>query len=107
MGACDVEGAPPSPEVDDAKQFMHKLMDHPIRVAITDGRLIVGNLWCVDNLKNFILLNCQETRISEDGVEQRRPLGPLVMVPGKHVTKVEALKSSVDRLSAAKTSEKA
>mmetsp|Transcript_91719 Transcript_91719/g.160249 ORF Transcript_91719/g.160249 Transcript_91719/m.160249 type:complete len:95 (+) Transcript_91719:74-358(+) len=70
-------------------------MDTAVRVSVSDGRLISGQLWCFDNLKNMILLNGQETRISQ-GMQEHRPLGPLVMVPGKHITKIEALKAHVD-----------
>merc|ERR1711972_859206 len=62
-----------------AKRFVEKLM-------------ITGTLWCFDQAQNIILLNCHETKTSAQGTEQRRPLGPLVMVPGKHITKIEALK---------------
>merc|ERR1712100_672578 len=71
------------------------LMDTAVRVTISDGRLITGQLWCFDNVKNLILLNCQETRIIQE-LEHHRPLGPLVMVPGKHITKIEASRPHVE-----------
>merc|ERR1712072_1565833 len=78
-----------------AKGFIRALMDTSVRVTISDGRLITGQLWCFDNVKNLILLNCQETRVVQ-GLEHRRPLGPLVMVPGKHITKIEASRPHVE-----------
>merc|ERR1719424_1853731 len=69
-------------------------MDTDVRVTISDGRLITGRMWCFDNVKNLILLNCEETRIVQ-GLEHHRPLGPLVMVPGKHIVKIEASRSHV------------
>merc|ERR1719503_51865 len=74
-----------------AKRFVRNLMDTMVRVSVSDGRLITGQMWCFDNLKNLILLNCQETRMVADEA-QHRPLGPLVMVPGKHITKIEAVR---------------
>eukprot|EP00927_Polykrikos_kofoidii_P057447 TRINITY_DN51593_c0_g1_i1.p1 TRINITY_DN51593_c0_g1~~TRINITY_DN51593_c0_g1_i1.p1 ORF type:complete len:141 (-),score=35.62 TRINITY_DN51593_c0_g1_i1:331-753(-) len=79
-----------------AKQVIANLMDTVVRVRISDGRLIMGQLWCVDNLKNLVLLNVQETKTFEDGSEQERPLGPLVMVPGKHIKNIEAVKVIVE-----------
>mmetsp|Transcript_3922 Transcript_3922/g.9127 ORF Transcript_3922/g.9127 Transcript_3922/m.9127 type:complete len:131 (+) Transcript_3922:42-434(+) len=72
-----------------AKGLIGDLMDTAVRVSISDGRLITGQLWCFDNLRNLILLNVQETRLC-NGSEQHRPMGPLVMVPGKHIKKIEA-----------------
>eukprot|EP00429_Kryptoperidinium_foliaceum_P058539 CAMPEP_0176078754 /NCGR_PEP_ID=MMETSP0120_2-20121206/39385_1 /TAXON_ID=160619 /ORGANISM="Kryptoperidinium foliaceum, Strain CCMP 1326" /LENGTH=97 /DNA_ID=CAMNT_0017412503 /DNA_START=27 /DNA_END=320 /DNA_ORIENTATION=+ len=80
----------------DAKAMMKKLMDSVVRISVSDGRMICGQLWCQDNNRNFILLNVGEVRIGEDGEEHRRPLGPLVMVPGKHITKIEAMRAQVD-----------
>eukprot|EP00747_Dinoflagellata_sp_TGD_P166255 gnl/TRDRNA2_/TRDRNA2_188772_c0_seq1.p1 gnl/TRDRNA2_/TRDRNA2_188772_c0~~gnl/TRDRNA2_/TRDRNA2_188772_c0_seq1.p1 ORF type:complete len:112 (-),score=27.03 gnl/TRDRNA2_/TRDRNA2_188772_c0_seq1:66-401(-) len=82
-------------ETSAAKAFVKKLMDTVVRISISDGRLITGQLWCIDNLKNVILLHCQETRKTSAG-EEHRPLGPLVMVPGKHITKIEAQQPYVE-----------
>eukprot|EP00931_Biecheleriopsis_adriatica_P053647 TRINITY_DN31450_c0_g2_i1.p1 TRINITY_DN31450_c0_g2~~TRINITY_DN31450_c0_g2_i1.p1 ORF type:complete len:116 (+),score=16.60 TRINITY_DN31450_c0_g2_i1:117-464(+) len=87
----------PETEVKDpasAKRFMSKLMNTLVRAHVTDGRVITGQLWCFDQLRNTILLNGHETRVSESGEQQHRPLGPLVMVPGKHIVKFEASKSA-------------
>merc|ERR1719453_2475030 len=70
-------------------------MDTTVRVTISDGRMLTGQLWCFDNAKNLILLQCNEIRLVQ-GKEHNRPLGPLVMVPGKHITKIEATKSCVE-----------
>eukprot|EP00928_Gymnodinium_smaydae_P021564 TRINITY_DN18433_c0_g3_i1.p1 TRINITY_DN18433_c0_g3~~TRINITY_DN18433_c0_g3_i1.p1 ORF type:complete len:111 (-),score=27.09 TRINITY_DN18433_c0_g3_i1:181-513(-) len=87
-----------SPSDDDksaAKGVMQNLLDTMVRCEVSDGRLISGKMWCMDNFKNFILLNGQETRIGEGGVKQHRSLGPLVMVPGKYIVKIEASKAAV------------
>merc|ERR1719195_853450 len=78
------------------KRIVRQLMDTTVRIHITDGRIITGQLWCFDQLQNAILLNCQETRVAKDSSRQHRPLGPLVMVPGKHLVKIEALKAKVE-----------
>lgn len=78
-----------------AKSFVRALMDTAVRVTISDGRLISGQFWCFDNGQNLILLHCDETRIVND-VEHQRYLGPLVMVPGKHIVKIEASKVHVN-----------
>src|SRR5687767_7740207 len=35
-----------------------------VRLTLSDSRLVQGNLVCIDNLKNFVITDCQETRIS-------------------------------------------
>eukprot|EP00931_Biecheleriopsis_adriatica_P053646 TRINITY_DN31450_c0_g1_i1.p1 TRINITY_DN31450_c0_g1~~TRINITY_DN31450_c0_g1_i1.p1 ORF type:complete len:116 (+),score=18.32 TRINITY_DN31450_c0_g1_i1:48-395(+) len=98
----------PEGEVKDpaaAKRFMSKLMNTLVRAHITDGRIITGQLWCFDQLKNTILLNGHETRVLESGEQQHRPLGPLVMVPGKHILKFEASKSASEAAIAASSEE--
>ena len=72
---------------------MSELMNTVVRAHIEDGRIISGQLWCFDQLKNLILLSGYETRNSEDGTHNRA-LGPLVMVPGKYIRKLEATKSA-------------
>mmetsp|Transcript_6038 Transcript_6038/g.8613 ORF Transcript_6038/g.8613 Transcript_6038/m.8613 type:complete len:100 (-) Transcript_6038:361-660(-) len=78
-----------------AKKCLEKLMDTRFRVTITDGRKIIGDLWCIDNAQNFVLLEVKEMVVREDGTSSTRSLGPLVMVPGRHVTKVEAVKKHI------------
>mmetsp|Transcript_5575 Transcript_5575/g.6092 ORF Transcript_5575/g.6092 Transcript_5575/m.6092 type:complete len:80 (+) Transcript_5575:105-344(+) len=51
-----------------AKHFMRGIMDTTVRIRISDGRFILGQLWCFDQGKNAILLNCQETRTYCEGV---------------------------------------
>ncbi|KAI8058965.1 uncharacterized protein B0P05DRAFT_559193 [Gilbertella persicaria] len=53
------------------------------RVRIHDGRTFIGTFVCIDKDKNIILANTEEFR----GDEKR--LVGLVMIPGKHLVKVE------------------
>jgi len=76
-----------------AKQVVSKLMNTLVRAHLEDGRIISGQLWCFDQLKNCILLSGYETRKDEAEV---RALGPLIMVPGKHILKLEATKSALE-----------
>ena len=78
-----------------AKRFMSKLMNTSVRAHIEDGRIIGGQLWCFDQLKNLILLSGYETRI-EDGKSVHRALGPLILVPGKYILKLEATKNATE-----------
>ncbi|KAI8982974.1 hypothetical protein BDB01DRAFT_791881 [Pilobolus umbonatus] len=54
------------------------------RISITDGRIFIGTLICIDKNKNIILGQTEEIRGDES-----RPVG-LVMIPGKHLVKIEA-----------------
>mmetsp|Transcript_46475 Transcript_46475/g.86898 ORF Transcript_46475/g.86898 Transcript_46475/m.86898 type:complete len:116 (+) Transcript_46475:48-395(+) len=83
-----------------AKRVMAKLMNSLVRAHIEDGRIISGQLWCFDQLRNLILLSGFETRVDQDGQQQHRSLGPLVMVPGKHILKLEATKPATEAAAA-------
>eukprot|EP00439_Symbiodinium_sp_Y106_P069747 s1310_g12.t1 len=84
-----------------AKRFMSELMNTLVRAHIEDGRIISGQLWCFDQLRNLILLNGFETRTDKDGQQQHRSLGPLVMVPGKYILKLESTKVACEAAAAA------
>ncbi|KAI9361431.1 hypothetical protein BD770DRAFT_383397 [Pilaira anomala] len=53
------------------------------RVKITDGRTFIGTFVCIDKQKNIILAHTEEFRGAE-----KRMVG-LVMIPGKHLVKIE------------------
>ncbi|OBZ81335.1 N-alpha-acetyltransferase 38, NatC auxiliary subunit [Choanephora cucurbitarum] len=53
------------------------------RVRISDGRVFIGTFVCIDKDKNIILAHTEEFRGNE-----KRLVG-LVMIPGKHLVKVE------------------
>eukprot|EP00438_Fugacium_kawagutii_P035873 Skav204675 [mRNA] locus=scaffold1284:33420:33761:- [translate_table: standard] len=89
------EGQMPS-DATGAKSVMSKLMNTCVRAHIEDGRIISGQLWCLDQTKNLILLSGYETRIMKDGPSEERALGPLILVPGKYIRKLEATKSALE-----------
>merc|ERR1719161_1157876 len=76
------------------------LQDTHIRVHITDGRVISGQFYCFDQMKNIIILDAYETREGPEnpirGAEPRS-IGPLVMIPGKHLLKLKAQKKEVKK----------
>eukprot|EP01039_Chlorochromonas_danica_P009230 gene9230-10191_t len=72
-----------------------------VRVLISDGRLVEGELQCLDGDHNLVLGDAVEFygvqtdeamrgEITEEGVVASRKLG-MAMVPGRHVVKVLAL----------------
>jgi len=56
---------------------MEKYIDKIVRVKITDGRVIEGQLKCIDNDLNMILLDSFT-------VSDNQPVGT-VLVPGEHL----------------------
>ncbi|KAI8640873.1 hypothetical protein BD408DRAFT_313262, partial [Parasitella parasitica] len=54
------------------------------RIRITDGRIFIGTFVCIDKEKNIILAHTEELR----GGSKKRLVG-LVMIPGKHIVKIE------------------
>jgi N-alpha-acetyltransferase 38, NatC auxiliary subunit len=66
------------------KSFLTKKM----RIEISDGRVFIGNLICLDNQKNIVLLNTNEYTLNGDK-EYKRMVGQ-VMIPGNQITKIWA-----------------
>lgn len=102
----------PEPPVLDAKERANKrrveaLLEKTLRFELADGRIVTGTFLCLDRLKNFIIQDTEERRkvsvLQKDGSEvvedATRSLG-LVMVPGKHLVKVEVLESDWSRTAA-------
>ncbi|ORX88536.1 hypothetical protein K493DRAFT_236290 [Basidiobolus meristosporus CBS 931.73] len=62
------------------------------RIKATDGRIFLGTFMCIDKDKNIILAQTDEYRgVSPPPpvyLEEKRFVG-LVMIPGKHLVKVE------------------
>jgi small nuclear ribonucleoprotein (snRNP)-like protein len=75
---------------------MRGLLQSTLRVTLSDGRVVTGKYQCLDEHLNFILQGATERRVVGEraGVEgsvdrqEVRNLG-LVMLPGKHMIKVE------------------
>ncbi|KAJ3368981.1 hypothetical protein GGF31_005942 [Allomyces arbusculus] len=64
---------------------LRALLDQVLRVHVTDGRVFAGKLKCTDRDRNLVLSETVE--ITPQGDERHVAM---VMVPGKHITKVEA-----------------
>ena len=63
-----------------------------------DERVVTGTFQCLDRHRNFILRDASELRIFKVGAgiqKRRRALGA-ALVPGRHLTKVEALRGDLD-----------
>ena len=63
-----------------------------------DERVVTGTFQCLDRHRNFILRDASELRIFKVGAgiqKRRRALGA-ALVPGRHLTKVEALRGDFD-----------
>lgn len=81
-------------------------LNKPLRIKMSDGRVLIGIFLCTDRDANVILGSCSEylpeneERIGKAN-EEPRMLG-LVMVPGKHIVSVavdkfESQKESTSR----------
>ncbi|CAD7925804.1 unnamed protein product [Amoebophrya sp. A120] len=46
------------------------LLDSTVRVTVTDGRILEGYLWCVDGMKNIILLSTIERAFLDEESER-------------------------------------
>ena len=80
---------------------VRKLLDEPLRVALADGRVLVGRFSCFDKQRNVLLHETCEQRFA-DSAEPAQPRTPaferhlgLVLVPRKHIVAVHALSPDV------------
>ncbi|XP_012267104.1 N-alpha-acetyltransferase 38, NatC auxiliary subunit [Athalia rosae] len=68
-----------------AKQKLREWLNRPLKIKMTDGRVLTGAFLCTDRDANVILGSCSEF-LSEEHTEARA-LG-LVMVPGRHIVTI-------------------
>ncbi|KAF1810460.1 hypothetical protein P152DRAFT_382616, partial [Eremomyces bilateralis CBS 781.70] len=87
--------------------YLGQFINRYIRISITDARVFVGQLRCLDRDLNIILALTYEfrpptvsdleraaTQAREAGLQTQRVETPkryvgLVVIPGKHITKIE------------------
>lgn len=74
-------------QVDQARQQIKDWLNQPMRVSITDGRVLVGVLLCTDRDQNLILGSCNEYIGTPSEQEEFRVLG-LALVPGHHIQSI-------------------
>ena len=66
------------------------LVDKPMRIMLTDGRIIEGNFECADKDFNFILgqatefYGASDVNFTEGEAKSSRAVG-MVVIPGKHI----------------------
>lgn len=65
--------------------LLRSLLNEHFRVVISDGRIIEGQLVCLDKDCNIILAHCDETDTSTGTTLQRE----MLVVPGKHIQTIE------------------
>lgn len=70
-------------------------LDAPLRVGLTDGRVMVGTFACFDKQRNVLLVDAREWRwtasLNSDATEKvERHLG-IVLVPWRWITSCHAL----------------
>lgn len=76
-------------------------LNKPLRIKMSDGRVLIGIFLCTDRDANVILGSCSEYLPENDVTpgkthEEPRMLG-LVMVPGKHIVSVAVDKMEQQR----------
>ena len=74
------------------------LLDAPVRIALMDGRVLVGKFSCFDKQRNVLLSEVWEHRFADGGTAPSPPRAPdfernlgLVLVPRQHIAAVHAL----------------
>lgn len=76
--------------------LVRALCGRRLRVTISDGRTLIGRLWCVDGRKNIVMIDVEETRIWPDEEQENRSL-PIIMVPWNLMKKFEICKDEYER----------
>ena len=76
--------------------LVRRLLWKKLRCTLSDGRVVVGEFQCLDQHRNFILVGVDESQIIKDASGAdclvKRRLNQ-VMVPGKHLARVEVEQS--------------
>ena len=74
----------------DSRQKISTWLGRNMRIAITDGRVLVGTFLCTDQAQNIILGSAQEYQSLEETLQKVEPrmLG-LAMVPGRHIISLQ------------------
>ncbi|KAJ1618197.1 hypothetical protein T492DRAFT_1094633 [Pavlovales sp. CCMP2436] len=75
-------------EKDPSLALVRASLDGPLRVGLSDGRLLTGTFLCLDRQRNILMRDTMETRPESEQPERR--VG-LVLVPFAHVTSCFAL----------------
>ncbi|KDQ08198.1 hypothetical protein BOTBODRAFT_59532 [Botryobasidium botryosum FD-172 SS1] len=70
-----------------ALSFLAATLSKSYRISISDGRIFIGTLACVDKQLNLVLINTEEFRMGQGLMG--RYVG-MVMIPWKWVVKAEA-----------------
>jgi len=73
----------------DANSYFDEYFNFPLKIEISDGRIVKGHLICTDCNANIVMKNCIEYPSPEESQYENltRNIG-LLMIPGKHITKV-------------------
>ncbi|KAL3930679.1 MAG: hypothetical protein SGPRY_001434 [Prymnesium sp.] len=88
-------------EREEVKQLRSHL-DAPLRVGLTDGRVIVGTFVCFDKQRNILMVDALEWRWLKSAIDgamdrSERHLG-IVLVPRKWVSSCHALEASLPQV---------
>lgn len=74
-----------------AQKSLEKFLNKPMRIELSDGRIVIGNLVCTDNVPNIILQGSQEYWLKDWPNGYIRDLG-VVVIGGKHIKSIRVLK---------------
>jgi small nuclear ribonucleoprotein (snRNP)-like protein len=98
----DLEATPIESKRDHCISYLRSLLNQQLKVELSDGRLLVGQLLCTDRDQNIILVGCSEhawlPAISLNGqhcpsdsqtpLEHEVRLLGLVVIPGEHIRRL-------------------
>lgn len=76
------------PEESTGKAALRSWLNKNMRIALSDGRILVGIFLCTDQDANVILGSCTESLSEAEESQEPRILG-LAMVPGKHIVSIK------------------
>merc|ERR1712110_1193007 len=73
------------------KEKLRELLGREMRVEVTDGRIITGVFYCIDNNKNLILRDCIQEQVipipnvpENEWTKDNNAIG-MVLIPGHHI----------------------
>jgi small nuclear ribonucleoprotein (snRNP)-like protein len=76
----------------EATKAIQSWIGSPLRILLSDGRIIIGDLVSLDNYRNIILANTYQAHMTAkpgvEGSESTKQMG-LILVPGPDIVKIE------------------
>eukprot|EP00466_Bigelowiella_natans_P002674 jgi/Bigna1/70148/fgenesh1_pg.11_\ len=92
MASSGAPAAMPSRAQQEREDRLRAYIGNPIKVTVSDGRVMIGRFQCCDDHVNVIMTETHQ--VFADGKEKPRHLGQ-ILIPGQHISKIQIFLGNV------------